>query len=269
MEKREGGRKIIEDLLLLYFSISIRGNEEIKNKEVKKLKKVIYKWAEENAKLGMIEKIRSYVESVEEVELEKEVRKSTQQLKSSLSLSERREALRDLMEIAEADGIILREEKSFIQVISEEWSLKKIGKRMIENTKSIVEEEDIRWSLLHELAFIYIASFHSAENELSKKNIDYIVKKIHEWSKGNSISETRNVFRKALQVYADQPKKETIMESVKKLGVEIPKEQRLIALDDLNEIMKSEGRVTRKERNTIENLARSWNINVDMLVRKN
>jgi uncharacterized tellurite resistance protein B-like protein len=74
--------------------------------------------------------------------------------------------------------------------------------------------------------------------------------------------EIRDVVRRALQVYADEPQQSLIQESVESLKEVLPVVQRLTVLDDLNTLAHADGGLSRNERELIMHLARAWDVNV-------
>jgi uncharacterized tellurite resistance protein B-like protein len=104
---------------------------------------------------------------------------------------------------------------------------------------------------------------HSSDNDLSNNEIDVILDRLHEWQPQRSEEELRGVFRRSLQVYADEPKQSLIQASVETLKQALPVVQRLTVIDDLNTVAHAdEGGMTSNERELIMNLARAWDINV-------
>lgn len=191
-----------------------------------------------------------------------EVRRSIDELRDDLSFEERRQALQDVVRIAEADGVLLEREQGLIHVLADAWSLKQLSEELVEDTSAVVQRKEEDWGLIHELAFLYIVVAHSSNNDLSSDEIDVMLDRLHEWQPKRSREEIREVFRRALQVYADEPEQSLIQESVEALKDVLPLVQRLTVLDDLNTVAHAEGRLTRNERDLIMHLARAWDINV-------
>jgi uncharacterized tellurite resistance protein B-like protein len=172
------------------------------------------------------------------------------------------------MRIAEADGVLLEREQGLIHLLADAWSLKQLGEDLVEDTSAVVQRKGEDWSLIHELAFLYIVVAHSANNDLSSDEIDVMLERLGEWQPELSQEEIRDVFRRSLQVYADEPEQSLIQDSVEALKEVLPLVQRLTVLDDLNTVAHADGGLTRNERELIMYLAQAWDINVRLNGRK-
>lgn len=197
-----------------------------------------------------------------------EVRRSIHELSDELSAVERRRALRDVMRIAEADGVLLEREQGLIHILAEAWSLKQLSEELLQDTSAVVQRQPEDWGLIHELAFIYIVVAHSANDDLSSAEIDVMLERLHEWQPDRSAEDIRDVFRRALQVYADEPEQTLIQESVEALKEALPIVQRLTVLDDLNTVAHADGGLTGNERELITYLAKAWDLNVRLNGRR-
>jgi uncharacterized tellurite resistance protein B-like protein len=105
---------------------------------------------------------------------------------------------------------------------------------------------------------------HSAGEELSPDTIDVMADRLQEWQPELSEKQVREVVRRALQVYADQPEEDLIHDSVETLKEVLPTTQRLTVLDDLHTVAQADGAITRNERQLIQSLAQAWDVNVRM-----
>jgi uncharacterized tellurite resistance protein B-like protein len=197
-----------------------------------------------------------------------EVRHSIDQLSDELSFQERRRALRDVMRIAEADGVLLEREQGLIQILADAWSLKQMSEDLIQDTAAIVQRTDENWGLIHELAFLYIVVAHSSNDDLSGAEIDFILDCLEEWQPQLSREELRDVFRRALQVYAEEPDAALIEDSVEALKKTLALVQRLTVLDDLASVAQTDGALTDTERELLLNLAKAWDVNVRLNGRR-
>ncbi|MFB6225532.1 MAG: hypothetical protein ABEI13_03705 [Candidatus Paceibacteria bacterium] len=238
MSDKKKSSKTIRSFAIICLFVLCRGIEKIEKEVIHEIKVAIQELVSDYTKSAIESAIHRALDTLRSGNFKKEFGRSVDILSKMLDISNRRKALKKLVEIAEKDGIILKEEKNAINVISYKWSIKNIGDEMIEKASAVVQKRGEDWSLLHELAFLFILVFHSSGNEMSNKNIDNMIEKLHEWSEGRSIDETREVFRRSLQVYANQPQKEIIKSTIDTLKKVLPKEQRLLALDDINKIMR-------------------------------
>ena len=165
--------------------------------------------------------------------------------------------------------MLLEREQGLIHVLADAWSLKQLSEELIEDTTAAVQRQGEDWGLIHELAFLYIVVAHSANNDLSTSEIDVILDRLQEWQPQRSEDEVREVFRRSLQVYAEEPGQSLIEQSVETLKNALPVVQRLTVLDDLNTVAHAdEEGLTPNERELIMHLAQAWDVNVRLNGRK-
>jgi len=137
-----------------------------------------------------------------------------------------------------------------------------LSEDLLADTSVAVQGRGENWGLIHELSFLYIVVAHSSDDELSTDEIDVILDRLQEWEPRLSREDLRDVFRRALQVYADEPETALIQGSVEALKEALPLVQRLTALDDLNTVAHADGAPTANERELIKNLAQAWDVSV-------
>lgn len=251
------------DLALIYIALAYGTDHDLQKDEMTALTEALREWTVMPDDAHVQEVVMEAATVFLESDARAEVRRSIDQLSEELSSSERRRALRDVMDIAEADGVLLEREQGLIHVLAEAWSLKQLSEELLDDTSAAVQQKGEDWGLIHELAFIYIVVAHSANNDLSTDEIDVIIDRLHEWQPQRSEAEVREVFRRALQVYAEEPEQSLIQASVETLKEALPIVQRLTVLDDLNMVAHADtDDLTPNERELIMNLARAWDVNV-------
>lgn len=250
------------NLAVVYIALAYGTDHELSDNELETLTEILQHWtsvsASSDARVIVMEAATAFLEG----DSEGEVRQAIRTLGDELTLQERRQTLRDLLEIAEADGVLLKREQGFIHTLADSWSLKKLSEELVADTSAVVQRRGEDWGLIHELAFLYVLVAHSAEDELSSDNLDVMMGRLHEWQPSLSEDEVREVLRRALQVYADEPEESLIHDSVEALKEALPLVQRLTVLDDLNTVVQADGHLTRNERELILSLARAWDVNV-------
>ena len=170
-------------------------------------------------------------------------------------------AMRPAKTLAEADGILLNSERSLISTLADVWQLKTMARGLIEQS-SVAEEEKPDWSLLHDLALIYIVMAHSTDGELSEDEIAAVIDRLGEWQPELSEDEVRDVVREALAFYADEPTEQALYDSVGAVKEIMPTVQRLSVLEDLVHIAEVDGAVNRHENEMLQSLARAWDISI-------
>ncbi|MFB6246977.1 MAG: TerB family tellurite resistance protein [Salinibacter sp.] len=250
------------DLALIYIALAYGTDHELTEGEMTALTDALRDWAVVPDDTHIQEVVMEAATAFLEGNARAEVRRSIDDLAEGLSLSERRRALRDMMRVAEADGVLLENEQGLIHILADAWSLKEMSDDLVEGTSATVQREGEDWGLIHELTFLYIVVAHSADNDLSDREIETILDRLQEWEPDRSREALRDVFRRALQVYADQPEAALIEDSVEALKEALPLVQRLTALDDLNTVAQADGALSANERELILNLAQAWDVNV-------
>jgi uncharacterized tellurite resistance protein B-like protein len=249
------------DLAVVYIAIAYGTDHDLSDEELKVLTEALQAWEEREApavREVIVEAATAFVEG----DAEAEVQRAMRELRSALAPQERRDTVRYLIRIAEADGVLLEREQGFIHALAEAWSLKELSEELLENTSAVVQRRGEDWGLIHELAFLYILVGHTAGEELSPDTIDVMADRLQEWQPERSEEQVREVVRRALQVYADEPGEDLIHDSVEVLKQVLPSTQRLTVLDDLYTVARADGTITRDERALIQSLAKAWDVNV-------
>ena len=251
------------DLAVVYIALAYGTDHDLTDEELAVLKDALRAWQsmEEPAVRDLIVEAATVFT---EQEAENEFRRAVQDLRSALSPEERRNTVRHLIRIAEADGVLLEREQGLIHTLAEAWSLKGLSEDLLEDTSAVVQRRGEDWGLIHELAFLYILVGHSADDDLSADTVDVMVDRLQEWQPEQSADQLREVVRRALQVYAEEPQKELIYDSVEALKEALSSTHRLTVLDDLHTVARADGALTRTERDLISSLAQAWDVNVRM-----
>jgi len=256
------------DLALIYIALAYGTDHELTESEMEALTGALREWTVVPDDAHIQEIVLEAVTAFLEGDAQAEVRRSIDHLAEKLSPSERRHALRDVVQVAEADGVLLEREQGLIHILADAWSLKELSEDLLAGTTAAVQDRGEAWGLIHELSFLYIIVAHSSDAELSNDEIDVILDRLQEWQPTLSREDLREVFRRALQVYADDPEAALIQGSVEALKEALPLVQRLTALDDLNTVAHADGVPTANERELIENLAKAWDVNVRLNGRR-
>lgn len=250
------------DLALLYIALAYGTDHDLSEGEMSALTDALRDWTVMPDDAHIQEVVMEATTAFLEGDARAEVRRSIDALGDELSFDERRHALRDVMRIAEADGVLLERERGLIQIVADAWSLKKMSKELLQDTSAVVQRQGENWGLIHELAFLYIIVAHSADDDLSSDEIDLILDRLQDWQPERDLDDVRDIFRRALQVYAEGPSQSLIEGSVGALKEALALVQRLTALDDLRTVAQADGPLTDTERELLLNLAHAWDVNV-------
>ncbi len=173
-----------------------------------------------------------------------------------LTHEERQRAIEDVIRIAEADGMLLRAERAVIALIAKRWQVKGHAQLLLDATRG--DEED--WTLLHDIALVYIIVGHSTDGELTQGEISTIVGLAREWQPAWSEEEVRAVLRRALSYYSTDPGAEGLQRAVLSIGHRLPLMQRLALVNDLYAIAEADGLMLDTERDMIASLMDAWGV---------
>ena len=250
------------DLSLIFIALAYGTDHDLSGHEQQVIVDVLGQWQgqfpEESPEEIVVETLLVYTESEE---VAPEVIASMKSLKEHLSHDEREQALGQVVRIAEADGVLLNSERSLISSLADVWELKETARDLLAQVTS-PEEDAPGWSLMHDIALMYLVVAHSTDDNLSERELAAITDSFKGWRPRVTDDEIRDVLRDALTFYAGGPEQhalETSARSVKRL---LSVGQRLAVLSDLMHIAEADGTVNRHEREMIGLLAEGWEVGV-------
>lgn len=252
---------LAHDLALIYIALAYGTDCRLSNAELEVITKRLQGWREEFAREEVQEVVLEAMAIFLEGQAGKEVVRSMQSLKEALSREELRRVLEDIVRIAEADGVLLSNERGLISTLAEVWNLKATEQNLLTNLGAGTQEHP-SWSLLHDIGLIYLVLAHSTDNELSKEEIDATLARLGDWQPELEEEAVREVLREALQFYATGPDEPALRKSVQVLRDALPMVQRLALLDDLFFIAEADGTFRQEEKEMIQSLAQAWNVSV-------
>ena len=119
----KSGLALLHDLALLYLGLAQGADDELDPAETREVAACLRRWQPDKDPALIDHVIRDVSLSYEEEASTDEVRAAVDSLGESLSEERRREILSDLTEIAHADGLVLQEEKNFIDHIAHTWEV--------------------------------------------------------------------------------------------------------------------------------------------------
>jgi uncharacterized tellurite resistance protein B-like protein len=249
------------DLALVYVALAYGTDSELSDTELATITDALSDWRDEfsvdEVQELMMEALTVYVEA----ESEEEVRDSVRALKNGLNRSEKQQALKDIVRIAEADGVMLNSERSLITALSQEWGLKTDAEGLL-NDSPVDHEVSEDWSLLHDVGLVYLVVAHSTDNELSGNEIKALLSRLADWREGMTEEDARSIVRTALERYAEGPDTELLQRVVLSIRQNLPVIQRLAVLDDLVYIAEADGQINDNEANMIGTLANAWGLGI-------
>lgn len=251
------------DLALIYTALGYGTDKHLADAEIISIKEALSRWRPEESDDAISEIVMETIAVILEGDADEEVARSMRSLKEALTIEQRRQALEDAVRIAEADGVFLDSERSLIAVLAEIWEVGPTHDRLME--ESTVEFEDRPpWSLLHDIALLYIVVAHGSDNNLEDSEIGAMIMRLSVWQPDLDEDAIREIIREALQFYATGPSKEDLDESATSIKETLTRSQRLDVLNDLAFIAEADGEYSRHERDMIELLAGVWGVDINL-----
>ncbi len=184
------------------------------------------------------------------------VTRALDRLAETLSLEDRQRAVEELVRIADADGTLLRTERTTIAMIARRWNVKEHAVSLLDATHGDADD----WTLLHDIGFVYVILAHSTDGDLSRPELDEIVQRMAGWQPDWDEEQIRVVLRQVLTQYGSAPGAEAIHRSLASIRHRLPVVQRLALIDDLYAIAEADGQVLDAEREMIVMLTGRWQV---------
>ena len=120
------------------------------------------------------------------------------------------------------------------------------------------QNSDGDWTALHDLAVVYIALAHQADDDLSQKELDAISRKMAEWLPAAIPDDVRVIVEEALRTYAATDQRSLVRGAIQRLKVIVPAHQRAAIFADLEYIARADDIVLVEEKAIIAELASAW-----------
>ena len=249
------------DIALVFLALAYSTDADLSDEEVDSISEALKRWRPKAEDHEIHEIVMESASVFFETDAEQEVVLSVRTLGDALNIEQRRQVLEDAMRIAEADGVLLNAEQNLLSVLAGAWDIKATKDRLIEETTARMEN-DPEWSVMHDIALIYIIMGHSTDGDLQDAEIQAMLSRLGEWEPDLDEEQLRSILRTALQYYSQGPDRDDIQDSIASIKDALPRSQRLIILDDLVTIARSDGSVTDAEREIVESLSSAWHIDV-------
>lgn len=249
------------DMALVFLSLAYSTDANLSDEEVDAISAALKKWRPSLSDHEVHEIVLEAASVFFGSDAEKEFVHSVRALGEALTIEHRRDVLEDVVKIAEADGILLNSEQNLLSILASAWDIKATKDRLIDETSARLEG-DSEWSVLHDIALMYLIMGHSSDGELSSVEIQAMVNRLGEWEPDLKEEAVREIIRTALVYYGQSPDAADIGDSISAIREALRRSQRLIILDDLITIAKADGAVTDAERDIVESLSAAWHIDV-------
>ncbi|MDA0752463.1 MAG: TerB family tellurite resistance protein [Bacteroidetes bacterium] len=251
----------VHDIALVFLALAYSADAHLSDEEVDTISASLHRWKPNATEQEIHEIVMEAASVFFESDAEKEVVLSVRTLGEALNVEQRRQVLEDVMRVAEADGVLLNAEQNLLSVLAGAWDIKATKDRLIEESSARMEN-DPEWSLMHDTALMYIIMGHSTDGDLTEAEIQAMIGRLGEWEPDLEEDQLRAILRTALHYYGQGPEREDIRDSVLSIKEALSRSQRLIILDDLITIARSDGEISDKEKDVLENLSAAWHIDI-------
>lgn len=251
----------VHDIALVFLTLAYSTDANLSDEEVDAISAALKKWKPSLTDHQVHEIVLEAASIFFESDAEKEFVQSVRALGEALKIEQRREVLEDIVRIAEADGILLNSEQNLLSILASAWDIKATKDRLVDESTALLEN-DPAWSVMHDIALMYLIMGHSSDGELTSDEIQTMVNRLGEWEPDLDEEQIRDIIKTALHYYGQEPDAEDIGDSINAIKESLRRSQRLIVLDDLITIAKSDGDVTDAERDIAESLSAAWHIDV-------
>ena len=125
-------------------------------------------------------------------------------------------------------------------------------------------EEYPEWTVAHDLALIYLALTHGADEELDASEVDAMSRKLAEWHEGFSVDGIRKIMSEVMLVYVGSSGEQMLETSIASVADSMSKSSRIAILNDLADIATADGTIVMGEVDFIQQLARDWGVDQDV-----
>lgn len=120
------------------------------------------------------------------------------------------------------------------------------------------------WTVAHDLALIYLALTHGADEELDSSEVDAMSRKLAKWHADFSVDGIRKIMSEVMLVYVGSSGEQMLETSIASVADSMPKSSRIAILNDLADIATADGTIVMGEVDFIQQLARDWGVDQDV-----
>lgn len=262
MEAKGKTRSVLRDLALIYIALAHSTDQDLSTAEVEAISDRLRRWQTQVTQETVLSAIKDALEDYTQETAHAEVERAVRRVRDELSLEQRRVIVDDLTEIAMADDKFLSEESEFIGDLSRAWSVQgEADDAEPDGIWSILLANGSQtegWSTLHDVALVYLHLAHRVDRDLQTKEIETISRTLSEWIPGVEEERVLEVVKEAMHAYVQGPDRRVFEDSVAALKRSVPVHQRPTLLADLQRIAKSDGEISDREREVMEQIAEAW-----------
>ncbi len=245
----QGERTTLYEFALLALALAHGTDDHLSAFELESLADRLYLhhmgWSREEVQSVVQDALHTYTASPDRWE---RARQAGLLLAHALDADAREQALNDLLLIARADGVVLESERQFVAKIAAFWNA----------TSANLPGG---WTLLHDLAYLYLALALGADDDLSG---DELARIRHAIASGPLAPPDPGavgvIVREALQFYTTHSEPSTRESVAARLGEALGEAQRQAVLASLVELANADDRFLDAEEDLLNGLAMAWDV---------
>lgn len=125
-------------------------------------------------------------------------------------------------------------------------------------------KEYATWTPVHDLALIYLALTHGADDALEPSEVDAMATKLRGWSTDQDLERIKKVMNDVMLVYMGGAGDQMLETAIASVGETMSKPRRIAVLNDLADIASADGMIVMGEVNFIQQLAKDWDVENDI-----
>lgn len=129
---------------------------------------------------------------------------------------------------------------------------------------SAAKEEYPEWTVTHDLALIYLALTHGADEELDSSEVDAMSRKLSDWRENVELDNIKTIMREVMLVYMGSTGEQMLETAIASVRESTPKPTRIAILNDLADIASADGTIVMGEVDFIQQLARDWGVDQEI-----
>ncbi len=126
------------------------------------------------------------------------------------------------------------------------------------------KEEYPEWTVTHDLALIYLALTHGADEELDSSEVDAMSRKLGDWRENVELDRIKSIMREVMLVYMGSTGEQMLETAIASVRESTPKPTRIAILNDLADIASADGTIVMGEVDFIQQLARDWGVDQEI-----
>ena len=116
------------------------------------------------------------------------------------------------------------------------------------------------WSPLHDLALIYLVLAHGTDEELSKSEVEVMLRKLQGWLPDVPAAHIREILRSAMNRYVEGGDQTLLHRAIISVRDSMLEEQKMLAFRDLVQLANADGVFLDVEEDLINLIMEEWRI---------